>query len=180
MEGEAAGKEPVLSSSDLSDIVTLGDVKEDEHTEEEAPIHEDLYLGTSSSSHYAFTSAAAETGTHSPTHSFASNSSHVFSNKLVIPVWLKMSTKRKSTQEFLLRFFVQSVELPAEFDELKLSSEKSICWGPLSYRWIDWNWSDSVDAMLVSPHSGLILTSLNDFSWKNAAKKSVQVKNYQN
>ncbi|XP_024151435.1 cell cycle progression protein 1 [Oryzias melastigma] len=61
VEGEAAGKEPVLSSSDLSDIVTLGDVKEDEHTEEEAPIHEDLYLGTSSSSHYAFTSAAAET-----------------------------------------------------------------------------------------------------------------------
>ncbi|XP_005915290.1 cell cycle progression protein 1 isoform X1 [Haplochromis burtoni] len=59
---EAAGKEPVLSSSDLSDIVTLPDLKEGEHAEveEEAAVHEDLYLGTSCSSQYAF--SAAETG----------------------------------------------------------------------------------------------------------------------
>uniref|UniRef100_A0A3B3HLH5 Cell cycle progression 1 n=1 Tax=Oryzias latipes TaxID=8090 RepID=A0A3B3HLH5_ORYLA len=61
VEGDSAGKEPVLSSSDLSDIVTLGDVKEDEHTEEEAAAPAELYLGTSCSSHYAFTSSAAET-----------------------------------------------------------------------------------------------------------------------
>lgn len=55
---EAAGKQQMLSSSDHSDIVTLGD----EHAEVEvgAATHEELYLGTSCSSHYAFT--AAETG----------------------------------------------------------------------------------------------------------------------
>lgn len=83
MEGDSAGKEPVLSSSDLSDIVTLGDVKEDEHTEEEAAAPAELYLGTSCSSHYAFTSSAAETGN---THSSALNSSRVSLNKLVTPV----------------------------------------------------------------------------------------------
>ncbi|CAI5645598.1 unnamed protein product [Oreochromis niloticus] len=59
---EAAGKEPVLSSSDLSDIVTLPDLKEGEHAEveEEAAASEDLYLGTSCSSQYTF--SAAETG----------------------------------------------------------------------------------------------------------------------
>ncbi|XP_030578134.1 cell cycle progression protein 1 isoform X2 [Archocentrus centrarchus] len=57
--GEAAGKEPVLSSSDLSDIVTLPDFKEDEH-EEEVATSEDLYLGTSCSSQYTF--SAADTG----------------------------------------------------------------------------------------------------------------------
>ncbi|KAM7406160.1 hypothetical protein PAMP_000557 [Pampus punctatissimus] len=54
------GKEHVtLSSSDHSDIVTLGDVKEDEHAEVEevAAAHEDFYLGTSCSSQYAFTAA---------------------------------------------------------------------------------------------------------------------------
>ncbi|XP_003442393.1 cell cycle progression protein 1 isoform X3 [Oreochromis niloticus] len=58
---EAAGKEPVLSSSDLSDIVTLPDLKEGEHAEveEEAAASEDLYLGTSCSSQYTF--SAAET-----------------------------------------------------------------------------------------------------------------------
>lgn len=65
---EAAGKEPVLSSSDLSDIVTLPDLKEGEHAEveEEAAVHEDLYLGTSCSSQYAF--SAAETGRTARTH----------------------------------------------------------------------------------------------------------------
>ncbi|XP_072236595.1 cell cycle progression protein 1 isoform X1 [Leuresthes tenuis] len=51
----AAGKEHVLSSSDHSDIVTLGDLKEGEHVQEEATASEELYLGTSCSSHYAFT-----------------------------------------------------------------------------------------------------------------------------
>lgn len=62
---KAAEKEHVtlLSSSDHSDIVTLGDLKEDEHAEAEevaAAAHEEFYLGTSCSSQYAFT--AAETG----------------------------------------------------------------------------------------------------------------------
>ncbi|KAM4592529.1 cell cycle progression protein 1 isoform 2-T2 [Odontesthes bonariensis] len=51
----AAGKEHVLSLSDHSDIVTLGDLKEGEHVQEEATASEELYLGTSCSSHYAFT-----------------------------------------------------------------------------------------------------------------------------
>ncbi|XP_039994551.1 cell cycle progression protein 1 isoform X2 [Xiphias gladius] len=58
-----AGKEHVslLSSSDHSDIVTLGDLKEDEHADvEERAANEEFYLGTSCSSQYAFT--AAETG----------------------------------------------------------------------------------------------------------------------
>uniref|UniRef100_A0A3Q1HFC5 Cell cycle progression 1 n=1 Tax=Anabas testudineus TaxID=64144 RepID=A0A3Q1HFC5_ANATE len=52
----------LLSSSDHSDIVTLGDTKEDEHAEaeEEAAISEEFYLGMSCSSQYTFT--AAETG----------------------------------------------------------------------------------------------------------------------
>ncbi|XP_070762210.1 cell cycle progression protein 1 isoform X2 [Enoplosus armatus] len=58
------GKEHVslLSSSDHSDIVTLRDLKEEEHAEveEEAAANEEFYLGTSCSSQYAFT--AAETG----------------------------------------------------------------------------------------------------------------------
>lgn len=65
---EAAGKEPVLSSSDLSDIVTLPDLKEGGHAEveEEAAVSEDLYLGTSCSSQYTF--SAAETGRTAHTH----------------------------------------------------------------------------------------------------------------
>ncbi|XP_062242612.1 cell cycle progression protein 1 isoform X3 [Platichthys flesus] len=57
----AAGKEPVtlLTFSDHSDIVTLGDLKEDEHAdgEEEVAANAELYLGTSCSSQYAFTAA---------------------------------------------------------------------------------------------------------------------------
>lgn len=60
----SAVREQVFSSSDHSDIVTLRDLKEDEHAEEEeleeAGSTEENYLGTSSSSHYTFT--AAETG----------------------------------------------------------------------------------------------------------------------
>lgn len=59
---DPAGKHhvSVLSSSDHSDIVTLGDLKEDEHVgveEEEAAANEEFYLGTSCSSQYAFTAA---------------------------------------------------------------------------------------------------------------------------
>eukprot|EP00063_Salmo_salar_P007561 XP_013982396.1 PREDICTED: cell cycle progression 1 isoform X2 [Salmo salar] len=67
--GEVAGDEQVTlcSSSDHSDIVTLGDTREtelgpwDEQTveEEEGAVSEELYLGTSSSSQYTF--SAAET-----------------------------------------------------------------------------------------------------------------------
>lgn len=68
--GEVAGDEHVTlcSSSDHSDIVTLGNTREtelgpwDEQTveEEEGAVSEELYLGTSSSSQYTF--SAAETG----------------------------------------------------------------------------------------------------------------------
>ncbi|XP_019126071.1 cell cycle progression protein 1 isoform X3 [Larimichthys crocea] len=55
------GKQHVtpLSSSDHSDIVTLGDLKENDHVEveEEAAVNEEFYLGTSCSSQYAFTAA---------------------------------------------------------------------------------------------------------------------------
>ncbi|XP_056135411.1 cell cycle progression protein 1-like [Lampris incognitus] len=58
----AAGKGPVTlgSSSDHSDIVTLGDPKEDEHVsadgdEVAAAAADEFYLGTSSSSQYTFT-----------------------------------------------------------------------------------------------------------------------------
>ncbi|XP_041705949.1 cell cycle progression protein 1 isoform X1 [Coregonus clupeaformis] len=67
--GEVTGDEHVTlcSSSDHSDIVTLGDTREselgpwDEQTveEEEGAVSEELYLGTSSSSQYTF--SAAET-----------------------------------------------------------------------------------------------------------------------
>ncbi|XP_034436926.1 cell cycle progression protein 1 isoform X3 [Hippoglossus hippoglossus] len=57
----AAGKEPVtlLTFSDHSDIVTLGDLKEDEHAdvEEEVAANAEFYLGTSCSSQYAFNAA---------------------------------------------------------------------------------------------------------------------------
>lgn len=56
---------PLLSSSENSDIVTLGDYKEDEHAGEvEAAANEEFYLGTPCSSQYTF--GAAETG-RSPT-----------------------------------------------------------------------------------------------------------------
>lgn len=51
----------LLSSSDHSDIMTLGDLKDDGHVEVDASAHEEFYLGTSCSSQYAFT--ATETGT---------------------------------------------------------------------------------------------------------------------
>ncbi|KAM9861353.1 cell cycle progression protein 1 isoform 2-T3 [Aulostomus maculatus] len=58
---KASGNEHVtlLSSSDHSDIVTLGDLKEGERAEVEevAAANEEFYLGTSCSSQYAFTAA---------------------------------------------------------------------------------------------------------------------------
>ncbi|XP_010793161.1 cell cycle progression protein 1 isoform X3 [Notothenia coriiceps] len=59
----STGKQHVLSFSDHSDIVTLGDLKEDEpaeeEEEEEGAANGEFYLGTSCSSQYAF--SAAET-----------------------------------------------------------------------------------------------------------------------
>ncbi|XP_031667532.1 cell cycle progression protein 1 isoform X7 [Oncorhynchus kisutch] len=65
--GEVAGDEHVTlcSSSDHSDIVTLGDTREtelgpwDEQTVEEGAVSEELYLGTSSSSQYTFSAETA-------------------------------------------------------------------------------------------------------------------------
>ncbi|KAM3625132.1 uncharacterized protein V6R79_007308 [Siganus canaliculatus] len=74
--GDNGGKEHehvgLLSSSDHSDIVTLGDVKEDEHVDvgEEAAASEELYLGTSCSSQYTF--AAVQTAFPAATNSSSS------------------------------------------------------------------------------------------------------------
>ncbi|KAM9409445.1 cell cycle progression protein 1 isoform 2-T3 [Pholidichthys leucotaenia] len=56
---DIAVKEQALSSSELSDIVTLGDVKEDEiaEVEEELATNEEFYLGISNSSQYIFNAA---------------------------------------------------------------------------------------------------------------------------
>lgn len=52
---------PLLSSSENSDIVTLGEYKDDEHAgAEEVAASEEFYLGTPCSSQYTF--GAAETG----------------------------------------------------------------------------------------------------------------------
>ncbi|XP_068586484.1 cell cycle progression protein 1 isoform X2 [Cebidichthys violaceus] len=66
----------LLSSSDHSDIVTLGDLKEGEHVvvEEEAAANEELYLGTSCSSQYAFTAAEAVFQVQQPTVTNSSSS----------------------------------------------------------------------------------------------------------
>lgn len=59
---------PLLSSSENSDIVTLGDYKEDEHAgAEEVVASEEFYLGTPCSSQYTF--GAAEAGRY-PTVSY--------------------------------------------------------------------------------------------------------------
>lgn len=65
-EISAAGKElaSVLSSSDHSDILTLGDLKEDESGP--AVSTEEFYLGTSCSSQYNFTSAETVLPTQQP------------------------------------------------------------------------------------------------------------------
>lgn len=65
---EGKGLVCLLSSSDHSDIVTLGDLKDDDHAEEAAAANEEFYLGTSCSSQYAFT--AGDTGT-TATHLFS-------------------------------------------------------------------------------------------------------------
>ncbi|XP_071381316.1 cell cycle progression protein 1 [Centroberyx affinis] len=76
--GGTAGKEHVTlwSSSDHSDIVTLGDMKDDEHAavEEEAAANEQFYLGTSSSSQYAFSAAETVFPVQQPAVSHSSSS----------------------------------------------------------------------------------------------------------
>ncbi|XP_075965969.1 cell cycle progression protein 1 isoform X3 [Anarhichas minor] len=75
---DTKGKQHValLSSSDHSDIVTLGDLKEGEHVlvEEEAAANRELYLGTSCSSQYAFTAAEAVFQVQQPTVTNSSSS----------------------------------------------------------------------------------------------------------
>ncbi|XP_029946686.1 cell cycle progression protein 1 isoform X2 [Salarias fasciatus] len=70
------GKEHMLSFSDHSDIVTLGDLKDDEHTEQEAGAAntEDLYLGSSSSSQYTFRPAEPVLPVQPPTVTNSSSS----------------------------------------------------------------------------------------------------------
>ncbi|XP_031170041.1 cell cycle progression protein 1 isoform X8 [Sander lucioperca] len=76
--GDTPGKQhaTVLSSSDHSDIVTLGDLKEDEHAdaEEEVATNKEFYLGTSCSSQYAFTAAEAVFPVQQPTLTNSSSS----------------------------------------------------------------------------------------------------------
>lgn len=73
-EASAAGKEhvSVLSSSDHSDILTLGDLKDDESIP--AEVNEEFYLGTSCSSQYAFTSAETVLPVQQPVVSDSSSS----------------------------------------------------------------------------------------------------------
>lgn len=64
----------LLSSSDHSDIVTLGDLKEDEHAEVEedaAAANKEFYSGMSCSSQYAFTAAGTGTPAEPPTLLFS-------------------------------------------------------------------------------------------------------------
>lgn len=71
-----SGKEHVLSFSDHSDIVTLGDVKESEHAEaeRETVATEEFYLGTSCSSQYAFTATETVFPAQQPTVTNSSSS----------------------------------------------------------------------------------------------------------
>nr|XP_046242008.1 cell cycle progression protein 1 isoform X2 [Scatophagus argus] len=66
----------LASSSDHSDIVTLGDSKEDEHVgvETETAAREEFYLGTPCSSQYAFTAAEAVFPVQQPTATNSSSS----------------------------------------------------------------------------------------------------------
>ncbi|XP_034725948.1 cell cycle progression protein 1 isoform X5 [Etheostoma cragini] len=75
---DTAGKQHVtiLSSSDHSDIVTLGDLKEDEQADaiEEVATNKEFYLGTSCSSQYAFTATEAVFPGQQPTLTNSSSS----------------------------------------------------------------------------------------------------------
>lgn len=124
-----------LSSSDHSDIVTLRDLKEDEHVEagEEAATNEEFYLGTSCSSQYAFT--AAETGrpASTETHTDTLNCHHVFFDQHINTktFFLCLFCWRRS------RFDVESLETSTETPEFRLPPEESSHWRPLFPRWPD-------------------------------------------
>ncbi|XP_055777019.1 cell cycle progression protein 1 isoform X2 [Salvelinus fontinalis] len=103
--GEVAGDEHVTlcSSSDHSDIVTLGDMREtelgpwDEQTveEEEGAVSEELYLGTSSSSQYTFSAAETVFPAEQPVVADSSNSEDE-GGEQVTPV-VRRRRVRKST-----------------------------------------------------------------------------------
>lgn len=112
-----------VSFSDHSDIVTLGDLKDDDHAEvaEEAAANE-FYLGTSSSSQYAF--IAADTG--------------ILQNLIHYHNVEKVSTPVQNTSPLPVcqsRFVVELLETSTESGELKPSSEKSAHRRPLFSRW---------------------------------------------
>ena len=130
----------MLSSSDHSDIMTLGDSKEGEHTEEDAVANEERYLGTSCSSHYTFT--AAETGRTAESHAVTHGTSSVFSSTHTL-CYTHTQTfdvggfQHKTVIVCLNRFVVESLETSTNAGELKLPSEESIHWRPIRSRWLD-------------------------------------------
>lgn len=139
---DTKGKQHValLSSSDHSDIVTLGDLKEGQHLE--AAANEEFYLGTSRSSQYAFT--AAEAGRTATTHTPI----HCTILRLSLASWFLFHSQRVNIEEldsstqklcsFFLhqqsRFDVESLETSTESREFRLPSEKSAHWRPLISR----------------------------------------------
>ncbi|CDQ78996.1 unnamed protein product [Oncorhynchus mykiss] len=116
--GEVAGDEQVTlcSSSDHSDIVTLGDTREtelgpwDEQAveEEEGAVSEELYLGTSSSSQYTFSAAETVFPAEQPVVADSSSSSEDEGGVQVTPV-VRRRRVRKST--------TSSVAEPGEEEE---------------------------------------------------------------
>ncbi|KAM4744984.1 cell cycle progression protein 1 isoform 2-T2 [Anableps anableps] len=93
----AAVREQVFSSSDHSDIVTLRDLKEDEHAEEEAANTEELYLGTSSSSHYTFTATETAFPAQQPAVTNSSSSSEDEVGRSSSPVIRRRRVRKNTT-----------------------------------------------------------------------------------
>lgn len=132
----------LLSSSDHSDIVTLGDLKEGEHVE--AAANREFDLGTSCSSLYAFTATeAGRTATTLPAiHCSFFSSWFYFTAKESRLQELDASTQKLCFSAFFFlhqqsRFDVESLETSTESRELRLPSEQSAHWRPLSSRWPD-------------------------------------------
>lgn len=124
----------MLSLSDHSDIVTLGELKEGAEEEVEAATREELYLGTSCSSHYTFTTT--ETGRIER----SANCTHTHLSLISSP------------QAFFLclsRFVVEFMETSTDSGELELPSERPAHWLPISPRWSDLDWVKS-DVMLAN------------------------------
>lgn len=151
---------PLLSSSENSDIVTLGDCKEDEHAGEEeeetaaAAANEEFYLGTPCSSQYTF--SAAETGrcpAASPLNSVSKSIPRVATEH-----WHESPYFSACFLNGHIRFDVQSLETSAEPRELRLPAEESaLCW-PSSCRWPCCNPSESNDLISVAQNLSAVFT----------------------